>query len=74
VATEETTMHDNLLAQARGLRTGIEKLDNEITTLRQDLERIEADRLAMARELGSVERCLDGEGIPVPYSDRGGIQ
>jgi len=65
--------HEDLSAQALSLRSGVEALDAIIEKLRGDLTVAEADRLGMAQRLGSVERFLDGEGVPLSYSDRKGV-
>jgi hypothetical protein len=59
-------MSDALKAQAGSLRAGLDKIDDEIKTREDELERIKGDRLAMAKELGSVERFLDAEGVALP--------
>jgi hypothetical protein len=64
--------HDDLIAQARSLKTGIEKSDAEIAKLEGTLAVMKSDRHAMWQRLGSVERFLTGDGVELPYAGKAG--
>jgi hypothetical protein len=66
-------MNSTLINSAVGLAAQIDEKDNEITANAEKGELLRAERLALAQELGPVERALDAGGIPLPYGERRGV-